>query len=125
MTNQRIAHDRALRRHADIKQYIQAIRQHLSDRTIDQVREDLPARAAFERFLEIVSEASRAVPDSWKAEHADIPWRRVADIGNLLRHGYRQVALEPLWEIYARDLDPLERAVDAMLAAHPPMEESL
>ena len=122
MTGDRLALDRALRRLVDIKKSIGAIKSHLSGRTIEDVRADVVARAAFERLLEIVSEASRRLPDAWKAAHAEIPWRQVADVGNQLRHAYQHVEVQPLWEIYERDLDPLERAIDAMLAEHAPKD---
>lgn len=37
--------------------------------------EDRVKRAACERFLEIVSEASRHIPEVWKEKYPDIPWR--------------------------------------------------
>lgn len=110
--------DRAASRVEDIKQSISAIRELLSGRSPEEVRRDRIARAALERFLEIASEASRHLPDSWKAEHPAIPWRRVADIGNVIRHAYDHVDLATLWAIYEQDLTPLERALDEMLAAH-------
>ncbi len=39
-----------------------------------------------ERALLIISEASRAIPESAKEEHADIRWIGVRDIGNVIRH---------------------------------------
>jgi len=39
-----------------------------------------------ERCLEIISEASRCVPDDIKLRYSEVPWRRIADIGNRLRH---------------------------------------
>jgi uncharacterized protein with HEPN domain len=51
-------------------------------------------RAACERFLEVLSEASRHIPETWKAAHPEIPWRQVADIGNHLRHAYHNVDAE-------------------------------
>ena len=76
-------------------------------------------RAAFERFLEVLSEASRHVPDSWKSGiGADIPWRRVSDLGNHIRHAYHRLDAQVLWSIYEEDLDGLEQVIDAMLAAH-------
>jgi uncharacterized protein with HEPN domain len=78
-------------------------------------------RAAFERFLEIISEASRHIPDDWKAQFGpDVPWREVATLGNVLRHIYQRVELTSLWRIYSKDLATLEAAVDAMLARHDP-----
>jgi uncharacterized protein with HEPN domain len=42
----------------------------------------------------------------------------VANLGNVLRHAYEQVNVDVLWSIYTDDLDPLEAAIDAILAAH-------
>ena len=77
---------------------------------------DAVTRAAFERFLEILSEASRSVPDEWKAEFGPkIPWRSIADLGNALRHAYHRTDTRLLWSVYEDDLGPLEAAIDAML----------
>ena len=58
-------------------------------------------KAALERFLEIVSEASRHIPMELKAASPLIRWRRIADIGNHLRHAYQHVDVDILWGIYA------------------------
>jgi uncharacterized protein with HEPN domain len=42
----------------------------------DELRQD-----AVIRCLEIVSEASRRVPDAFKAEYGEIPWAKIAGIG--------------------------------------------
>jgi len=73
-------------------------------------------RAAFERFLEILSEASRHIPEEWKADYSHIPWRQVADLGNFLRHAYHKTDLEVLWSIYENDLQPLELVVEQLAA---------
>jgi uncharacterized protein with HEPN domain len=78
---------------------------------------DRVKRAAFERFLEIISEASRHIPDTYKTEHSHIPWRRIADIGNHLRHAYQRIDAQILWDIYASgELLALRAAIDQMLA---------
>jgi uncharacterized protein with HEPN domain len=99
----------------DMKNAILEIRKLLTDKTSDAVVTDMATRAAFERFLEILSEASRHVPENWKGEHQDIPWRQIADLGNFIRHVYHQIDLDVLWTIYTDDLDPLERVVDFLL----------
>ena len=108
---------RAIGRLRDIQQALEDIHALLSDVTLDELREDRIRRAAFERFLEVISEASRHVPEAWKNETAaEVPWRRVADLGNVLRHAYHQIDVELLWAIRQKDLATLGRAVKLMLA---------
>lgn len=113
-----MADDRAVWRLRDIKKCIVEIRQLLAGKTLEDLQKETVTRAAFERFLEILSEASRHIPDEWKREQEDLPWRQVADLGNHLRHAYHRTDARALWSIYADDLDPLERGVAAMLKLH-------
>ena len=71
-------------------------------------------RAAFERFFEILSEASRHIPDELLADYPHIPWRGIADLGNALRHGYEAINLERLAKIARQDMTMLRMAVEAM-----------
>ncbi|WP_020177864.1 HepT-like ribonuclease domain-containing protein [Methylopila sp. M107] len=92
------------------------IRRLLDDKTFDVMFTDAVIRAAYERFLEIISEASRHIPDGLKADLApEIPWRRIADLGNHIRHGYNKLDVEILWGVYENDLGALEEAVERML----------
>jgi uncharacterized protein with HEPN domain len=52
-----------------------------------------------ERCIEIVSEATRHLPDDIKSRHPDIPWRQIAGIGNVLRHDYDLVDKRIIWEV--------------------------
>jgi uncharacterized protein with HEPN domain len=114
--------DRELLRAKDIKQAILNIRNVLSGISYEQMRNDILIRAGFERFVEIISEASRKVPPEWRETYGhDIAWHKILAIGNILRHVYRDVDHMILREIYADHLDPLEAAIDAMIEAHGPI----
>jgi uncharacterized protein with HEPN domain len=63
-----------------------------------------------ERGLEVISEASRHLPDELKARHPEIPWRKIAGIGNVLRHDYESVAAPIIWKLVVDDLPILETA---------------
>ena len=54
-------------------------------------------RQLVERNVEIISEASRRLPDDAKATEPDIPWREIAGIGNILRHDYGILRPDILW----------------------------
>lgn len=45
-----------------------------------------------------------------KARYPAIPWRKIASVGNVLRHEYRQVSPPLLWEIVQDHLAPLDAA---------------
>lgn len=101
-----------------IKHRIVAIKALLSGKTFDQVAVDGDARAALEGHLEVVSEASRHIPEASKAEYEDIPRRNIADLGNIIRHACDEVDLGILWDISEKHLSELEYAVDALLKGH-------
>ena len=76
----------------------------LRDKTFESFRDDRFVRVATERLLEIISEASRHIPADVKARESGIPWQRVADLGNRLRHAYHRVDPDILWQIAKYDL---------------------
>ena len=106
---------RAYWRLSDMKQAITEIRNLLSDKSIESLASEPATRAAYERFLEILSEASRHVPETWKAEHPDIAWRQVADLGNFIRHAYHKIDLQILWAVFEDELDGLEAVTDRLI----------
>jgi uncharacterized protein with HEPN domain len=54
--------------------------------TLDAFEADRRKRWLVERGIEIISEASRRLPPAMKTRHPEIPWSKVAGIGNVLRH---------------------------------------
>jgi uncharacterized protein with HEPN domain len=93
--------DRTVYRLNDIIDAIDAIHSLLVGKTFEDMIADRVTKAAFERFLEILSEASRHIPETLRARAPQVPWRRVGDIGNHLRHAYQRVDAGILWDLYA------------------------
>ena len=44
--------------------------------------DSFPMRKATERCIEIISEASKRIPEDIKAEHPEIPWQNIRGIGS-------------------------------------------
>ena len=63
------------------------------------------------RALEIISEASRRLPQEIKDRYPDIPWRQIAGSGNIYRHDYEDVLEKMVWNTIHMALGPLENAV--------------
>jgi uncharacterized protein with HEPN domain len=69
---------------------INKIRKITAGQTRESFERDLVIRLAVERLLEVISEASRHVPDAAKSRESHIDWRGLADLGNRLRHAYHE-----------------------------------
>ncbi|MBS0273546.1 MAG: DUF86 domain-containing protein [Proteobacteria bacterium] len=67
------------------------------------------------RALEIISEASRHIPDEAKARFLTINWRAIKAAGNVYRHAYSAVSSEVIWETIASDLPLLATAISEEL----------
>jgi uncharacterized protein with HEPN domain len=74
------------------------------------IKDDLRVYAVV-RCLEIVSEASRRLPDELKSRHTSIAWRQMASAGNVFRHEYESVAAQRVWRTLTVDLAELRRVV--------------
>jgi uncharacterized protein with HEPN domain len=75
---------------------------------------------AVTRCVEIISEASRRVPDDLKARHPSIARRDMAGAGNIYRHDYEDVAAQHVWDAVQIDLPPLRTVITQELAALDP-----
>ena len=109
-----MAHDPTLRLE-DILRSIEWIEQDTKGKTLQSFARSRRAQQLVERNIEIISEATRGIPDDLKTAHPKIPWREIAGIGNVLRHEYAGVAPKILWGVVQADLKPLKQAVTAML----------
>jgi len=99
-----------------IKEAIAIIEQRIAGRSLDDLAADGLLRDSLERRIEIISEASRRLPEDMKARHPEVPWHKVAGIGNVLRHEYYGINLDIIWRVATQDIRPLAAAVDELLA---------
>lgn len=99
----------------DILRNIQLAEDFAGDLTAERFGNDIQRVYAVTRALEIISEASRRLPDDMKARHTIVPWQQIAGAGNIYRHGYDSVATELLWQTVQTGLTKLREAVVAEL----------
>ena len=79
--------------------------------TLEQFAADRLVFHACVRTLEIISEASRRIPEKTKARHPAIPWADVAAAGNVYRHDYPGVNPVVVWRTITESLEPLRAVV--------------
>lgn len=67
------------------------------------------------RNLEIIGEATKALPPEFRAQHPEIPWASMAGMRDVLIHGYMGVDLKIVWDVVSARLNPIVSAVDRLL----------
>jgi uncharacterized protein with HEPN domain len=101
----------------DIIEASELIRGEMAGVALEAFEPDIRKRWLVERGIEIISEASRRLNDELKARHPEIPWVKVAGIGNILRHNYEDIAPPIMWKLVQQDLPLLEKVCREELAA--------
>jgi uncharacterized protein with HEPN domain len=107
------AEDRLL----DILEAIAEIDEILAGCRFEQFTTDKTRRMATERYLEIICEAARKLPDGIKQEERDIDWRKMNDFGNRLRHAYHETDAVIVWDIIQNHLPHLNSFVKRRIQA--------
>jgi uncharacterized protein with HEPN domain len=95
----------------DIEQHIKLAVQFTADLDYAAFCDDTRTVYAVTRCLEIISEASRRLPDDLKTRHPAIPWKDIAGAGNVYRHDYEDVAARIIWDTVLLALPPLRNAI--------------
>jgi len=113
--------ERAITALRDIAHHIDLANHFIEGFDFPAFRDDLRTVYAVTRCLEIISEASRRLPQEMKARHPSIAWKNIAGAGNVYRHDYEDVEATQIWEAVRLALPALrEVAADELAALQAP-----
>ena len=87
--------------------------------------EDLMAQDAVIRNLEVIGEAAKRVPESFRKRHPDVPWRSLAALRDVLIHQYEGVSIAALWDVIQNHLPPLRAALAVIVPSLAQLEREL
>ena len=99
----------------EIRTQIELAASFVEGYTFEEFKADRRTVYAVVRCLEIISEATRRLPDELKARHPEIPWPNIAAAGNVYRHRCENVADDMVWRTIQESLGQLLAAVEAEL----------
>ncbi len=99
----------------DILENIDSIRFFTTQMDFAGFTRDPKTVYAVTRALEIISDASRRLPDELKQRHPEIDWVAVAAAGNVYRHEYESVDDAIIWRTVEHDLVALREVAAAEL----------
>jgi uncharacterized protein with HEPN domain len=78
---------------------------------------DETLRRAFVRSLEIIGEAAKKVPDTFRSQHPNIEWRAMAGMRDRLIHDYFGVDYELVWDVVKNRIPELRGQISSILDA--------
>lgn len=70
---------------------------------------------AIVRRLEIIGEATKNLPISFREKHTTIPWKKMAGMRDVLIHGYFGIDMELVWKITQKDIPELKKKILKLL----------
>lgn len=103
----------------DILDNIRLAREFIAGLSFEEFQKDRRTSYAIVRCLEIISEASRSLPNDLKLRHPEIPWTEIAGAGSVYRHGYHVVRDDLIWKAVQERLEVLRIVVEEELAKLP------
>ena len=94
---------------------------YLADRSValsfDTFVADETLRRAFVRSLEIIGEATKKVPDDFRASHPSVEWRAMTGMRDRLIHEYFGVDFELVWDVVRNRIPELRTQIASILKA--------
>ncbi len=101
-------------RHAldDMLASANGIREATSGKVLADYQSSWVLRHAVQRGIEIISEASRSLPDEMIALEPQVPWKQIRAIGNILRHEYHGLSDRIIWGVVIDELPELTFAIE-------------
>jgi uncharacterized protein with HEPN domain len=86
--------------------------------TADAFARDPVLQRAFVRSLEVIGEATKKLPPSYRNEHPEVEWRAMAGMRDHLIHGYFAVDYQLVWDVVTTKIPRLQEQVSTLLEAN-------
>ncbi len=65
--------------------------------------------------FQVIGEAARALSPAFRKQHADVPWKQIVGMRNIIVHDYFQIDGEIVWNAVENELPKLRARIAAII----------
>ena len=99
----------------DVETACRKIARYTEGRDRDEVFADEMRFDALLHNLHVIGEAVKKLPEDFRDRHADLPWREIAGMRDVVAHAYFALDLDILWDAVQNDVPTLLLRVQQMI----------
>jgi len=99
----------------DIVESLCIIKEYVKDTREEEFLNNRQLQDAVIRRFEIVGEATKQIPDSFRNQYPGVPWRKMAGLRDVLIHNYFGVSIGRVWKMIKNDLDKAEKSISEII----------
>jgi uncharacterized protein with HEPN domain len=89
--------------------------QFISEMSYEEFKKDDKTIFAVIRALEIIGEAIKHVPDDFRNNYPDVPWRDISGMRDVLIHDYFGIDIETVWETVITNIPKTKPLIEMIL----------
>ena len=98
----------------DIIESIKLIEEYMGNTSKKNLGSNQKLKDSIVRRLEIIGEAVKNIPDSFRKKYPKIAWKDIAGFRDILSHAYFGVNLETVWKTVHEDIPYLKKEISAI-----------
>jgi len=100
-----------------ILESIKEVEKNTANLKEDEFYRNTTIQDAVVRRLEIIGEATKNLPESFRKKHPGVEWRKVAGLRDIIVHEYFGLSLKLVWKIVQNNIPELKKQISKILGS--------
>jgi len=99
----------------DVLESIKRIEEYTENITFKELMRNIIIQDAVVRNIEVIGEAIKNIPSSFKKKHKDIEWKKIAGMRDKIINFYFGISWEVVWKTIKENLPLLKEKIEKII----------